>query len=377
MQIIKGKYSEAVVYNDEVEQSAISQIYSFVNCSAFEGSIIRIMPDVHAGSGSVIGFTSTYTDKIVPNVVGVDIACGVEGVNLGKLENIDMEGLDNYIRGNIPSGMTARNKPHKMSSKIDITKLNDVVKQTGQKIDYALCSIGTLGGGNHFIEVDKDESEDYWLIVHTGSRNFGLKIANYFQSIAKKEMEHSKGTMNGLEYITGEAMNDYLYASKVAFEFAELSRLIILTEITETFFKQNMNKLQHVKSLHNYIDTDRKLIRKGAVAAYKDMDIIIPWNMRDGTIIGKGLGNTEWNCSAPHGAGRIMGRGEAKRTLSVDVFVDSMKNVWSSCIGKDTLDESPMVYKNPDTIKEYVKDTLTITHTMLPVYNFKASEDRR
>lgn len=377
MQLIKGKYSEAIVYNDEVEQSAISQIYAFVNCLAFEGSKIRVMPDVHAGSGCVIGFTSTYTDKIVPNVVGVDISCGVAGVNIGPIESIDMQALDTFIRENIPCGFNTRSKPHKMVDKLDLESVADVVKQTGQKLDYVLASVGTLGGGNHFEELDKDEDGNIWFVVHTGSRNFGLKIANYFQSIAKAKNEHAKGTMNNLEYISGPVMDDYLFASKMAFDFATLNRQIILTEVVNGFFGLNINKLQKVESLHNYIDLDRKIIRKGAVAAYDGKDIIIPWNMRDGTIIGIGKGNEEWNFSAPHGAGRVMGRGDAKRNLDLGDFEKSMEGIWSSCVSKDTIDESPMVYKNPETIKEYIKDTIDITHTLNPLYNFKASESNR
>lgn len=375
MQIIKGKYSEAIVYTDEIEQSAISQIYCFVNCKAFEGSKIRIMPDVHAGSGCVIGFTSTYSDKVVPNVVGVDLSCGVAGVNLGKIDNIDMLAFDVFIRENIPCGFTVREKPHKMASILNIDELSGVAKTTGQSLDYILASIGTLGGGNHFEELDVDDEGNTWFVVHTGSRNFGLKIANYFQSVAKSQMEHSKGTMNNLEYLTGSAMDDYLYASSVAYGFAELSRRIILTEVVNSFFKMNINKLTVIESLHNYIDIEHKIIRKGSVAAYSGNKLIIPWNMRDGTIIGVGKGNEDWNCSAPHGAGRIMGRGEAKRSLNVDDFKQSMEGIWSSCISHDTIDESPMVYKNPETIREYIKDSVEVTHTLKPIYNFKASDE--
>ena len=372
---IKGKFSEAIVYNDEVEQTAISQIYSFVNCSAFEGSKIRIMPDVHAGAGSVIGFTSSYSDKIVPNVVGVDISCGVASVKIGKVPGLQMEHLDKFIRQNIPAGFSVRQKTHKMIDELNLEFISSVAKTTAQKLDYVLASCGTLGGGNHFMELDLDDNGDYWFTVHTGSRNFGLKIANHFQTIAKKEMEHTQGTMNGLEYLTGDAMIDYIRATKAAHEFAELSRKIILKTVVTEFFKENFNKLEMIETLHNYVDIEHNLIRKGAVAAYKGVDLIIPWNMRDGIIIGTGKGNEDWNCSAPHGAGRTMGRGEAKRTLKMEDFKNSMKDVWSSCVGVDTIDESPMAYKDPEKIKEYIRDTVDIRLTMKPVYNFKAGEE--
>ena len=202
-----------------------------------------------------------------------------------------------------------------------------------------------------------------------------LKIANHFQTIAKKEMEHTQGTMNGLEYLTGDAMIDYIRATKAAHEFAELSRKIILKTVVTEFFKENFNKLEMIETLHNYVDIEHNLIRKGAVAAYKGVDLIIPWNMRDGIIIGTGKGNEDWNCSAPHGAGRTMGRGEAKRTLKMEDFKNSMKDVWSSCVGVDTIDESPMAYKDPEKIKEYIRDTVDIRLTMKPVYNFKAGEE--
>jgi tRNA-splicing ligase RtcB (3'-phosphate/5'-hydroxy nucleic acid ligase) len=371
---IKGQYSEALVFNDEVEATAISQIYSFVNCKAFEGSKIRIMPDVHAGAGSVIGFTSTFTDKVVPNVVGVDICCGVASVNLGKLSDISFEKLDVFIRNNIPSGCTVRQKAVKEVDKLDLAVLAKIVEQTGQKLDYVLQSVGTLGGGNHFMELDLDDNGDYWFTVHTGSRNFGLKIANYFQTIAKKETKHSPGTMNGLEYIQGEAMADYIAASQMAYNFAQLSRKVILSTVAEGFFGERFNRLDTVETLHNYIDIKNSLIRKGAVAAYKGDRLIIPWNMRDGIIIGTGKGNEDWNCSAPHGAGRVMGRREAKEKLKVADFKDTMQGIWSSCVCPETIDESPMAYKEPEQIKKYIGDTMTIDLTMRPVYNYKAND---
>lgn len=229
--------------------------------------------------------------------------------------------------------------------------------------------------GNHFLELDLDNNGDYWFTVHTGSRNFGLKIANYYQKIAKKECDGLEGIVSGLEYLSGQSVLDYIEGCRAAYEFAHLSRKIILKTVAEDFFKERYNKLEVIETLHNYVDVKNSMIRKGAVAAYKDHDLIIPWNMRDGIIIGTGKGNEDWNCSAPHGAGRTMGRGEAKRTLNMEDFKDSMSDVWSSCVSTDTLDESPMCYKDPEVIKDYIKDTVDIKITMKPVYNFKAGGD--
>lgn len=226
------------------------------------------------------------------------------------------------------------------------------------------------------MELDLDDNGDYWFTIHTGSRNFGLKIANYFQTIAKKEMAHLPGTMNGLEYLSGQSMQDYIQATKAAYEFSHLSRKIILKTIAEDFFKEKYNKLEVIETLHNYVDIEHSIIRKGAVAAYKNEDLIIPWNMERGCIIAKGLGNDEYNCSAAHGAGRTMGRGEAKRTLKMEDFKERMKNVWSSCVSTSTIDEAPMAYKNPDVVLSYMEGTtIEVLMNLIPVYNFKAGGD--
>lgn len=376
MQIIKGQYSSAIIYNDEVEQSAFSQVQSMVNCVAFENQKIRIMPDIHSGKGSVIGFTSTYTDKIIPNVIGVDLSCGVSSVKIGKASGLQMEHLDKFIRQNIPSGFSVRQKPHKMVDGYDISFITEISNSIGTKIDYVLNSIGTLGGGNHFLELDLDENGDYWFTVHTGSRNFGLKIANFYQTIAKKEMAHAPGTMNGLEYLTGQAMQEYIRATKAAHEFACLSRKIILKTIAEEFFKEKLTKLETIETLHNYVDVEHSIIRKGAVAAYDGDDLIIPWNMERGCLIARGLGNDDYNCSAAHGAGRAMGRGDAKKTLKMEDFKDRMKNVWSSCVSAFTIDEAPMAYKDPDVVLSYMEGkTIKVLMNLVPVYNFKAQEE--
>lgn len=361
----QGKYTTCSVMIDEIEEEAVQQIYRFLNSPAFEGAKIRIMPDVHAGAGAVVGFTSTLTDKVIPNVIGVDIGCGVSSICLGPLENIDFAALDRFIRENIPSGFSVREKPLALDAQLR-NEVQAVSNATEQDTSRVMRSVGTLGGGNHFIEVGKDEYNDCWLTVHTGSRNFGLKIANFHQAKAVRTV----GKGHGLEWLEGEAKNQYLEHMQVAQRFAAVNRSRILVHIIEGFFQGRATK--RVDSVHNYIDFGDGVIRKGAIAANKGQRVIIPWNMRDGLIIGKGKGNSEWNYSAPHGAGRVLGRGQAKRALQLEDFEASMEGIWTSCVGKDTIDESPMAYKPAEVIMAAIGDTIEVERVVKPVYNFKA-----
>ena len=363
-----GKYASCQVMIDQIEEEAITQIYSFLNCPAFEGAKIRIQPDVHAGAGAVIGFTCTMTDKIIPNVVGVDIGCGVVAYKIGK-EQPDFGELDTYIRKHIPSGFSVHNT---LNREIDKTadEYRAVAKETDQDENRVVRSIGSLGGGNHFIEIDKDNLGNLWLVIHSGARNFGLKIALFHQARAVKTV----GRGRGLEWLEGNDAEYYLYHMSVAQKYAAENRTVMAKRILE-FFNLNIKKVEMVESVHNYIDLKNRMIRKGAIAAYLDDRVIIPWNMRDGLIIGRGKGNQDWNYSAPHGAGRIMGRGKAKKTLSLDEYKETMVNVWSSCISQETLDEAPMVYKDHEMIKEAIQDTVDIELTLKPLYNFKAGKE--
>ena len=368
----QGKYASCRVMIDDVEEECVKQIYGFLNCPAFEGSNIRLMPDLHAGAGAVIGFTGTLTDKIIPNVIGVDIGCGVSSYRLsGVSEWVNFEELDKYIRQHIPSGFNVNERIH---PKIEETSedYRRVSKETEQDEQRVVKSLKSLGGGNHFLEVGKDQNGSLWLTVHSGSRNFGLKIANWHQAKAIKTV----GRGHGLEWLEGEAAQNYLEHMKIAQRFASQNRMLMAEQILR-FFSLKISDVECVESIHNYINFEDKILRKGAISAHAGERVIIPWNMRDGLIIGRGKGNPEWNFSAPHGAGRVMGRGQAKRTLDLEEFKTSMEGIWSSCIGKDTLDESPMVYKDHEMIQAAIGDTVDIELTVKPMYNFKAGEDRR
>lgn len=378
----KGKFTSCKVFNDEVEETAIQQIYGFLNHPAFEDLQIRIQPDVHAGAGAVIGFTSSLGPKIIPNVIGVDIACGVLCYNLGKID-VDFQALDTFIRGNIPFGNKARSKiasRHIMDRAYSIIKskstpelsgqflkqVEDVCKATNQDDNYVKNSLGSLGGGNHFIEIDTDADGNKFLTIHSGSRNFGMKLALFHQAIANKTNHHGD-----LSYLEDSDAQLYIDHSKVAGTYAMLNREIMAQYIME--FLQ-VKPVERIESVHNYIDFDHGVIRKGSISAQEGEMVVIPWNMRDGLIIGKGKGNPDWNYSAPHGAGRKMGRNVAKKTLDIEEFKETMQGIWSSCINAGTLDESPMAYKDCEVIQELLEPTVEITNQLKPIYNFKATE---
>jgi RNA-splicing ligase RtcB len=366
----QGKYASCKVMIDAVEETAVKQIREFLDCPAFEGATIRIMPDVRAGAGAVIGFTCTLTDKVIPNVVGVDIGCGIASVNLGARE-VDFSAFDAFVRANVPSGFSV----HELAGLPDIddsdfiSAVHEVVGETEQHQDRVLRSLGTLGGGNHFIELGHDEAGSTWLTVHTGSRNFGLRVATYHQDVAVKKL----GKLGGLEWLEGIAADTYLRHMQTAQQYAALNRRLILAKVVEGFFDHTLSDTVVIESVHNYIDLDDRMIRKGAIAAHEDEPVVIPWNMRDGLVLGIGKGNSDWNQSAPHGAGRAMGRGQAKRTLKVEDFEASMEGIWSSCVSANTLDEAPMVYKDSATVEAALSDTVEIIHRVKPIYSFKAS----
>lgn len=369
-----GKYASCEVMIDEVEATAQAQIISFLNCEVFKGSKICIMPDVHAGIGSVIGFTATMTDKIIPNVVGVDIGCGIASHCIGHLPGSDFFAeFDGHLRQCVPSGFSIRDARPKWSAEDGevVDAVVAVARATDQDEARVLRSLGTLGGGNHFIELGKDDDKRFWLTIHTGSRNFGLQIANYHQAKASK----MPGKGDVLAHLEGEEAALYYEHMKVAQKFALLNRKLIAQALIGFFRAQHElpDEIEKVESIHNYIDFGDNVIRKGAIAAHEGQRVVIPWNMRDGLIIGRGKGNAAWNQSAPHGAGRLMSRGAARKKLDVDAYEKTMQGIWSSCVGKATLDEAPMVYKDPVTIREAIGDTVDIELTVKPLYNFKAS----
>jgi tRNA-splicing ligase RtcB (3'-phosphate/5'-hydroxy nucleic acid ligase) len=405
---LEGKYNKAKIFIDEVDEKTISQVYNILNHREFKDTIIRIMPDTHAGKGSVIGFTAYDINSIIPNIIGVDISCGMLSVNLGNID-IDFEKLDNYIRNNIPNGANVNNKKQFKDDKLEgdiISTCNRIAKD--DDVDRHILSVGSLGGGNHFIEISKDKYNNKWLIIHSGSRNFGLKIAKYHQDIAEKycidkrkelinirdkkagELKQQKLNPKSifdeyekliekykvdkdLSFLESKLAEDYINDMEVAIRFANKSRECMAKNICN-FIGLDFNKLYSFETLHNYYDKESKTIRKGAVSAKKDEILLIPLNMRDGSLLCKGKGNSEWNFSAPHGAGRILSRSQAKAVLNMDEFKSTMSEVYSNSISSATLDEAPMAYKSMDVIIKNIGDTVEILDILKPVYNFKASE---
>lgn len=397
---IKGKYNTAVVMTDAVEQTAVGQIITLCSQEIFKDSQIRVMADVHAGKGCVVGFTATIKDKIIPNLVGVDISCSVSAHKLDT-KTIDFEKLDATIREHVPSGMSTRQNTSKLINQSLEQKIKTVCQEIDDMENFGrhMRSIGSLGGGNHFISVEKDEATgECWLLVHCGSRNFGYKICTYHQHKAgelheakMKELRakvkdypnHEKDAYlklldvyklaPDLKYLEGVHLDKYVEHMKVAQEFATVSHKVIAHEICS---RMGWTITGNIFTNHNYIeflDNKEMIIRKGAVSAKKDEMLIIPLNMKDGSLLCRGKGNAFWNNSAPHGAGRVLSRGAAKRELSLEEFKDSMQGIWTSCVGQGTLDEAPLAYKNADIILDTIGDTVDIVTHIVPIYNFKAT----
>ena len=404
---VTGKYNRAVCYCDELDDSARQQIKTICDQKSFAGSDIRIMPDVHAGKSCVIGTTMTVTDKAVPNLVGVDIGCGMFTVNLGH-DDIDLAKFDEAAHF-LPSGFNVWDKRQKH---FDLTRLrcyeglNSVVR-----IEK---SLGTLGSGNHFIEIDVDDDGCKYLVIHTGSRGLGRQVAEIYQHIAlvldrdkekysrqRKELIASykeqgreseiqdaldelrqaqleaeeNMTPEDLCCLSGQYFEDYLYDIKICQEFARLNREVIAEVLLERtgILTHTIHEFESFHTIHNYIDTDEMILRKGAIAAHSGERVLIPLNMRDGSLICVGKGNPEWNYSAPHGAGRILSRKDAQDKLTIEEFIKAMTGIYTTCIDTGTLDESPMAYKKPDAILNQINATVDIIARIKPVYNFKAS----
>lgn len=357
--------SNIKIFTDNIEKSAREQVDELLKQEAFANSKIRIMPDVHAGAGCVIGFTADLGDKVIPNIVGVDIGCGMLTAQLGAVD-LDLEQLDNVIREYVPSGFNTREE-----KLVDFPLENLLCYEELKNIDRIEKSIGTLGGGNHFIEVDIDEMGNKYLIIHSGSRNLGKQVADLYQ---RKAIQALKGTdiPKPLCYLAGQDRLDYLHDMVICQEYAGLNRENILASILSHF--GNLSVEFAFSTIHNYIDIKTNIVRKGAISANKDELLLIPINMRDGCIVGVGKGNEDWNCSAPHGAGRIMSRKEAKQSVSMADFQKSMEGIFTTSVSADTIDEAPMAYKPMSEIVERIGDTVEILQIIKPIYNFKASE---
>lgn len=398
---ISGKVNTAICYARVVEDEAIEQIRRMCDYIITEGSRIRIMPDVHAGKGCTIGTTMTINDKAVPNIVGVDIGCGMYTVKLGNID-IDFEKVDEAAHY-IPSGMDVWDG---RQERFDLTKLKCYrYLRDSRRLER---SLGTLGGGNHFIEIDETSDGCKYLIVHSGSRNLGKQVAQYYQRLAtnldrgydtylkkrdeiirtykeqgrKSEIQtalkelhwqvyESETSMpDDLCYVSGKYLEEYLYDVEICQNFAKRNRELMAEIILERI---GMTSLEAFHTIHNYIDVDEMILRKGAIAAHNGEKVLIPINMRDGSVLAVGKGNPEWNYSAPHGAGRLMSRTAAKNNLSLDEYKEMMKGVYSTSINESTLDEAPMAYKRLEDIIDVIKESVDIIEVMKPIYNFKAS----
>ena len=392
------------IYASCVEQEAVDQINRLLDQPAFASCKVRIMPDVHAGAGCVIGFTADLGDKIIPNVVGVDIGCGMLVAELGKID-IDFEKLDGVIREKVPSGMNVHDG--RIATFLPLRDLHCYreLKDT-KRIER---SIGTLGGGNHFIEVDQDDEGNKYLVIHTGSRNLGKQVADYYQNLAWELMQgkeeffkardelieqyKSEGRRSEIEsalkklrqqfvlkeadipkelaYLSGKYRDMYLHDMDICQKYAWLNRTHIKNIIVNAM---GWNEHGAFETVHNYIDLESNIVRKGAVSAKKGERLIIPMNMRDGSLICIGKGNEDWNCSAPHGAGRLMSRTKARETLSMNMFAYEMRGIYSTSVSQETIDEAPMAYKPMSEIIPHLEPTVEIERIIKPIYNFKASE---
>ena len=400
-QTVTGKYNTAKIFTDVVEQSALDQIKTLCDQPFTQNSRIRIMPDVHAGAGCTIGTTMTVSDTIVPNLVGVDIGCGMEVIKL-KNKFIEVQKLDKAVRARIPAGFNIRGRAHELGDEIDLTEL-----YCADRVDIgkAYRSMGTLGGGNHFIEADRDESGGIYLVIHSGSRHLGLEVASYYQEQAWKalnavpqdevrsliERYKSEGREQEIQsalksltdgissevprqlaYVSGSLFDMYLHDMRIVQRFAMLNRKAMARELMK---EMKLKADGEFTTIHNYIDLDRMILRKGAVSAQAGELLIIPINMRDGCLLCTGRGNADWNYSAPHGAGRLMSRKEARESFTVSSFRKEMQGIYSTSINSETLDECPMAYKRMEDIVDNISPTVDIDRVIKPIYSFKAGEE--
>ena len=396
---VDGKYGTAKVFTDVIDAESISQITNLMNQEYISDSQVRMMPDVHAGAGSTIGTTMTISDKVCPNIVGVDIGCGMETIRV-KEKRIEVQKLDKLIRAGIPSGFSIHAAPHRLSDQIDLSELFCIKKVN---LDRARLSIGTLGGGNHFIEANKDDDGNIYIVVHSGSRHLGLQIANHYQesgykALSRNNQDKMDETIKSLKesgnqaiiqdelkklkpdtsvpkdlaYVEGELFEQYIHDMRIAQEFATLNRKAMVDTIIKGM---KLHPVEQFTTIHNYIDTEKMILRKGAVSAQEGEKLLIPINMRDGSLVCIGKGNPDWNYSAPHGAGRLMSRSAAKETFTLSEFKAQMKGVYTTSVGKSTLDECPMAYKSMADIVDNITPTAEIQAIIKPIYNFKAGEE--
>lgn len=405
---VKGKYSEAKVYASTVEDEAMSQLYTFANSPVTEGCHVAVMPDVHSGKGVTIGFTQKLNAKnprVNPNMVGVDIGCGMLVLKIsaeaGKqlFNKPGLEKFDKIMHTKIPSGMNHRTTLHRFAK--DFSRIRDLI--TDANYDKELFAMGSLGGGNHFVEIDKDENGDYYIVIHSGSRHLGIVVAKYWENKAVEYHKNNSKAKNDLinklkregrekdiqaeiaklpnvivsrdlSYLEGADVDGYLHDMDICQEFARLNREAMLDVIIEEMGIKKKMILDKFCTIHNYIDIKNGILRKGAISLQKDEVAIVPINMSYGSLIVKGKGNPDWNFSGPHGAGRLMSRSKAKETLRMEDFKASMKDIYTTSVCTSTIDEAPMAYKPAEEILENIKDSAEVLTVIKPIYNFKAAE---
>jgi len=396
MMELQGKHNTAKVFTDNIEHEVISQIIQLLNQEFAAGSQIRIMPDTHAGAGCTIGTTMTIKDKVVPYMVGVDIGCGMETVRLAD-KDVDLQMLDTAIHETIPSGFNIHASAPRITDRL---RLEDLMCVHSINMERALCSVGTLGGGNHFAELEQDEKGRYYLVIHSGSRYLGKQVADYYQDAAVKQRKQASKSVQdliaqlkaqgrqkeiqaalkkipaskvekNLAWLEDELLEQYLHDMAIVQRYADINRKTMAANILRA---SRLTEADSFTTIHNYIDIKNGILRKGAISARAGERILIPINMRDGSLLCTGKGNADWNFSAPHGAGRLMSRSRAKETIALADFEKSMEGIYSSTVGRSTIDEAPMAYKPMDEIIENIQDTVTIDAVLKPVYNFKASD---
>lgn len=406
---IIGKYGTSRVYATTVEDECVSQIYGFMNSPVVEGCNIAIMPDTHAGKGSCIGFTQMINKenpRVNPNMVGVDIGCGMLVLKIsaeaGKIlfNKPGLEKFDKIMHTKVPSGMAHRKTLHKFAK--DFTEIKNLIADADY--DKELFAMGSLGGGNHFVEIDTDEKGDYYIVIHSGSRHLGIAVAKYWENKAVEYHKNNSKLKNDLinklkregrekdiqaeiakiptvivskdlSYLEGADVDGYLHDMKICQEFARLNREAMLDVLIEEMGIKKRHILDKFCTIHNYIDIENGILRKGAISLQKDESAIIPINMEYGSLIVTGKGNPDWNFSGPHGAGRLMSRSKAKETLKMEDFKNAMKDIYTTSVCVSTIDEAPMAYKSADEILENIKENAEVISIIKPIYNFKSSSD--
>lgn len=366
MLTIQGEYNTALVYADVIDSGAEGLLRALCGSSLSEGSVIRVMPDVHAGKGCAVGTTMTVGERVAPGLVGVDIGCGMTALRVSG-RRPELQKLDKLVREKIPAGRSVREEPHRFAAEAELDRLHC---RRHIQADKVLRSIGTLGGGNHFIELDRGEDGAYWLIIHSGSRRLGLETAKYYQDEAFRQCP--TGTPYELAWAEGELRCSYLHDMEIVQAFAALNRRAIAAELVRGM---KWDVEEEFSTVHNYIDTENMILRKGAVSAGAGERLVIPMNMRDGCLLCVGKGNPDWNCSAPHGAGRLMSRADARASFTLSQYKKEMQGIYSTSINRGTLDESPMAYKPMEAILAQIGPTVEVTGRLLPIYNFKAGEE--